>query len=969
MVLNCQSVRPIIHDLMDKIKTKNVDICLLNETWIKKPGDILFSTVNNYSYHMFHSKKFGRCKGTAILISKSVSFDRVFTSSYDHIKSFDLVVLKLNRKINTTLVCIYRYGKLGRAFNNFLTEFTDLLSQLVLTCDSLIICGDFNLHWNEQASSEIIRFKDTLDEFGLKCCNPSPHVPTHKLGNTIDLVLCNEASAHLLSCVTVENHVRLSDHYPLLFSFQTNCNIIQSLQAKSQYRKFRSMNMESFKDDISNSLNNIIDSSQEFETAITKYTKSMTDIIEKHAPLQSKTVSTRCRPPWMDREYIDERAKRRKLEKIYQQSRSLHDLDLLKAQSKLCSRLVKIKRSEDMSKNIAARSGNQKALFKFVSSCSGKHNQGIYPDSYGDKTELVNEFNSFFVEKPLRIRAEMNSLHDTVLQSILPDDNSLVNNSGSVATLSEFTPATNYEIRTLIKEHGIKLSPLDPLPAWLLSENLDDFIPFITYLVNLSLKGNIDGLKKAIVKPLLKNNNCDRNTFNNYRPISNLTFIGKLIERVVQVRLQDHMDKINFNNTTQFGYKKNHSCEMLLLKFLNDVLVGINSRNGVIVMLIDLSAAFDTVDHAKLLNILANELYITGSALRWFRSFLVGRTQTVLIDGHMSEPLELSFGVPQGSILGPILFNIYVKSLSSVFTSNGFSSLSYADDNSGYQIFSLSSQSSVFNSTVPNCIDSIKLWMDSYFLKINESKTDIIVFAKPSFHHGLSNTVVTLNNGDIIEISDRVEYLGVHFDKFLNFLPHINEITSHCYSSLKTIKRMRKHISQKEVEMIVHAVILSRLDYCNSLLFGVQKGNGINKLQRIQNQASKLVLRKGRLQGYSSVRRLDILHWLPIPKRIVFKILYIVFKCFTGNAPFLISSLLIPKMSGNVATHKYDERSFFPSLEIGRRAFVYHAPRLWNCLPIYLRKCETKELFKKQLKTYLWQSYDILINRYNAYRT
>ena len=220
MVLNCQSVRPIIHDLMDKIKTKNVDICLLNETWIKKPGDILFSTVNNYSYHMFHSKKFGRCKGTAILISKSVSFDRVFTSSYDHIKSFDLVVLKLNRKINTTLVCIYRYGKLGRAFNNFLTEFTDLLSQLVLTCDSLIICGDFNLHWNEQASSEIIRFKDTLDEFGLKCCNPSPHVPTHKLGNTIDLVLCNEASAHLLSCVTVENHVRLSDHYPLLFLFK-----------------------------------------------------------------------------------------------------------------------------------------------------------------------------------------------------------------------------------------------------------------------------------------------------------------------------------------------------------------------------------------------------------------------------------------------------------------------------------------------------------------------------------------------------------------------------------------------------------------------------------------------------------------------------------------------------------------------------------------------------------------------------
>ena len=577
--------------------------------------------------------------------------------------------------------------------------------------------------------------------------------------------------------------------------------------------------------------------------------------------------------------------------------------------------------------------------------------------------ELVNDFNTFFVEKPKRIRAEMlepddTSLQDTPLNEVIDDD----------STLSHFAPATVDEVRKLVKDHGIKVCPLDPLPAWLLSDNLEDFLPFITYLINLSLKGNINGLKKALVRPSLKDNGLDSNIFNSFRPISNLPFIGKLIERIVQCRLQAHMDKIGYANHTQFGYKKHHSCEMLLLKFLNDVLVGVDSRNGVIVLLIDLSAAFDTVDHRKLLNILATELHIAGTALKWFKSFLTGRTQSVFIDSHMSETLELSFGVPQGSILGPILFNIYVQSLSSVFVHNGFDSLSYADDNSGYQMFSLSSQSTVFNSNVPNCIDSIKLWMNSYFLKINPSKTEIIVFGRPMFHDGLLSSAVTLNDGDTIDISDRVEYLGVIFDKCLNFLKHINMITSNCYLLLNTIRRMRRFITQKEVEMLVHAVISSCLDYCNCLLFGVRKVDGIDKLQRIQNQASKLILRRNHRQGYSNNRRLILLHWLSVPKRIVFKILTIVFKCFHSVAPTLVSSLLVLKDSYNDVSYKYDVRTFFPNLEIGRRAFVYHAPRLWNCLPIELRQCETKELFKKQLKTYLWESSDSLMSRYNCYR-
>ena len=283
------------------------------------------------------------------------------------------------------------------------------------------------------------------------------------------------------------------------------------------------------------------------------------------------------------------------------------------------------------------------------------------------------------------------------------------------------------------------------------------------------------------------------------------------------------MDSINYSNNTQFGYKKHHSTEMLLLKFLNDLLIGVDSRNGVVVMLIDLSAAFDTVDHHKLLNILSNELQIKGIALKWFRSFLINRSQRVLIGDSLSSSIELSCGVPQGSVLGPVLFNIYVSSLSNVFTANGFDTLSYADDNNGYQIFSLTSQSEVFNERIPSFIDKLKDWMNNYFLKINESKTELIVFARPVFHRGLTINSVTLNNGDVITITDRVKYLGFHFDNLLSMTAHVNKVVSHSYMLLKSIRSIRKFLEQSQVEKLMHSIITSRLDYCNSLLFGAQK--------------------------------------------------------------------------------------------------------------------------------------------------
>ena len=191
------------------------------------------------------------------------------------------------------------------------------------------------------------------------------------------------------------------------------------------------------------------------------------------------------------------------------------------------------------------------------------------------------------------------------------------------------------------------------------------------------------------------------------------------------------MDENNLNKHKQFGYKKFHGTESLLIKFMNDTIIGVDSRNGVVVLLLDLSAAFDTVDHRKLLNILCHEYGIQGTALKWFKSFLIGRSQRVRVGESLSEPLELSFGVPQGSVLGPVLFNIYISSISCVFSGYNFSYLGYADDSMGYQVFSLPSENNLLHHTIPEFLKSLKIWMSEYFLKLNESKTEIIILASP----------------------------------------------------------------------------------------------------------------------------------------------------------------------------------------------------------------------------------------------
>ena len=202
----------------------------------------------------------------------------------------------------------------------------------------------------------------------------------------------------------------------------------------------------------------------------------------------------------------------------------------------------------------------------------------------------------------------------------------------------------------------------------------------------------MEGLKESIITPILKKPNLDANKLNNYRPIANIEFLSKLTEKVVLSRLNEHMDRNNLHIPQQFGYKKGHSTEHVILEIVDEVLIGFEKRTATLVTLLDLSAAFDTVDLSKLIQILENHINTKGTALAWFRSFLFGRHQRVKIGSISSHLIATKYGVPQGSVFSPVLFNIYVRNLPSFIKFFGFASLNYAYDTNTRLQFTLQCQ-------------------------------------------------------------------------------------------------------------------------------------------------------------------------------------------------------------------------------------------------------------------------------------
>ena len=311
------------------------------------------------------------------------------------------------------------------------------------------------------------------------------------------------------------------------------------------------------------------------------------------------------------------------------------------------------------------------------------------------------------------------------LDDLAASSSSLANDVSVSADIlfTNFKSLSQEEVRELIAKAASKSCPLDPMPTSVVVQLLDLLLPVITAMINLSFESGhfVDVWKEALVLPSLKKAGLDI-AFKNFRPVSNLPYISKLSERVGANQLTDHMTVNDLHSLWQSAYKKNHSTETALLKVKNDILMNMNNKHVTLLVLLDLSSAFDTIHHDILIGRLKSDLGIDGNALAWFKSYLSDRSQCVSVNGGISRKFPLKYGVPQGSCLGPLLFTVYTRKLFQIVGDHLPDVHCYADDTQLYVSFSpdLSTDAESALMSMSDCIRDIRDWMITDKLTVND---------------------------------------------------------------------------------------------------------------------------------------------------------------------------------------------------------------------------------------------------------
>ncbi len=471
---------------------------------------------------------------------------------------------------------------------------------------------------------------------------------------------------------------------------------------------------------------------------------------------------------------------------------------------------------------------------------------------------------------------------------------------------------------------------VDSINMRMLSFCMPFCLSHITYIINTSISSNTypSLWKKAHIKHIPKIK-CP-SALKDYRPISILPTISKILEKVVSLQVCRYLDNHRLHNFYQSGFRKKHSTATALLKVVTDIIDAIDRNEITFLTLLDYSKAFDTVNH-RLLMAKLKYLGFMEQTLAWFRSYLIDRSQRVIGEEEFSSWLMVSNGVPQGSILGPLLFIILTSDLNSDVTSSSYHM--YADDTQIYA-HCLAENIAVSVSQFNTDLNRISSWSQSNALKLNASKSKVIIIGSSYQIKSLSNnnTIpdVAINN-DIIPVVSECRNLGILFDNTLSWLPHINSLISKSYGKLRSLNHYKHFLSSTVKLKLCDSLILSNFNYCD-FLFGNLTAGLQQRVQRVQNSCLRYAF--DIKKSYHITPFLYKSRWLNMSNRRLYHSLCFIFKIINGDAPPYFDNYII--RSG--ISHQYSTRlntlTVPPHrLQIKQNSFFVKVIKEYNRLP------------------------------------
>lgn len=499
-------------------------------------------------------------------------------------------------------------------------------------------------------------------------------------------------------------------------------------------------------------------------------------------------------------------------------------------------------------------------------------------------------------------------------------------------------PTTTSEIKTIINQLKTKKSAgIDGITATTLKEISDYIATPLSHLINKAIgEGEFpSAFKVTIVKPIHKSGQKDEVT--NYRPISLITNLAKIFEKVIKIRIMNYLEKYNLLSDSQFGFRKGKSTQDAIACLVSKIYQALDSRQKCLTVFIDLKKAFDTVCHTQLINSLDN-LGFRGNSLNLLKSYLDNRIQYTEINSVRSRANIVEYGVPQGTVLGPVLFILYINSLFDLQTSG--STISYADDTA---LFYTGPNWDELKTKVERDLEKIKNYFDSKYLTLNLAKTTYLPFylhdrAAPTFHQ-----LVASEQLKISPVTD-VKYLGIKIDAKLKWDTHVNYVLKKLRKLVYRFKCLRDVLDINQLKILYHSLIESHLNY-GILGWGGVLDCHLRKLDTLQKRLLKIIFKKE--ITYSS------------------DVLFKEVKVMDTRMLYFYQCVLYQWSSGTHTTTSVKTRfNLSNNIKIpktnttcGQRCFTYLGPRALNSIPVDVKSISNRRNFKYTMKKFIIEKF------------
>lgn len=821
-------------------------------------------------------------------------------------KEFEFSIT-LNSKNNVYILCIYRPPSCN--VNVFIERLEMLLSMLP-THSTIILTGDLNINFNNKYSVDTQALQNLLISFNLymhvdSCTRISQYSET-----TIDYVCSNLAQENIL-CSVVPS--ALSDHeavickLPLKTKKARNKVKLGRIYSKKNYDRFFEYCQNT---NWGNLLNN--------GNTLDKFHKLLAETFCKAFRLQK--IKIKNKKPWITRGIKTSAANLRSLHYIRKYMSNNFFINYFNKYRSIYKKVIKRAKETYYENKLEKANNKMKESWAIVNDLRGKTNQlvSVQPNV------TPNDFNNYYC-----------SIAAKLTENITPQQNPIdyLNNFNIIENFT-LTPVTISELKETIKEIKNKLSSgIDDMSVKVFEILPDCTLAVLVTAINESFSTGVfpAELKKAIVIPLHKGGEADDPT--NFRPISLLSTLSKIIEKLVKKRMIKFLDEHNILNKNQFGFQNSKNTSDAILAFLEKKYLNLNDGEAVGAVFCDFSKAFDCVNHEILLQKLLCYGF-RGNFFNWIKSYLSERTQVVKTFGEISDVAEINCGVPQGSVLGPVLFLLYINDLATIDIQGTFTL--FADDTT---ILWHSKNANSLRDTIKSDICKVKKWCDSNSLVFNINKTNILTF-KFTYHD------LFLDNQPI-ENKSHTKFLGLHIDEKLKFDVHVSNLSKKLASGCYAVRITSNELGFRAAKMAYFSLIESHLRY-GIPFWGMCSQHSLNTV---------FVLQKRALRYLCKAKPRD--HCKP---------LFIAHKILTLACIFILETVcLIHKKKLNTLhtdpLPEYNTRQALnlilplpiPRSTLTKHSVIYESKKIYNHVPLSFRSMTQLKTFRKAMKDILTQ--------------